>query len=167
MKSLDTRTIELPSTDDVFAPRLAEYWRTLERGPVGKPETTETPNILRGEMATTTHAHLGESVEPSALPASAIQHVAIHSAGLKPRLQAMLAATWLELVTFSGEPYQTRQIEVTHLIHAIQQRRKASISISEKLRISRENMLETTLLAPSGAYLSWLAMDSENGNSQC
>lgn len=163
MKTVDTRTIELSSRDDIFAPRLAEYWRTLEAKPFDEPETTEASTIGRSIRPTTTPTVWSEGVQPCKLPESAIQRVAIHSAGLKPKLQAMLAATWLDFVAFSGEPYQTHQLETTRLIHAIQNRRNASISVSEKLRVPRERMLSTTLLAPSGAYLSWLAMDLEDG----
>ena len=166
MKPPDTRTIDLGSTDDVLAPRLAEYWRTLGTRPVGRCETTESSSVRSGLTPMTTPVVWSEALPACDLPESAIQRVAIHSAGLNPRLRAMLAATWLDFVTFSGEPYQTREIETRYLIHAIQHRRRPSVGVSERLRVPRHKMLATTLLAPSGAYLSWLAMDLDDGCNQ-
>jgi hypothetical protein len=163
MIPIDTRPIDVSLKGDIFAPRLAEYWRTLETCTTALPETTGTSAIRRSMTPTTALMDWTEGFKPCELHESAIQRVAIHSAGLKPRLQALLAATWLDWVVFSGEPNQTRQLETTRLIHSIQHRRKASVSVSEKLRRPRETMLSTSLLAPSGAYLSWLAIDSDDG----
>ena len=159
MNPLDTRAVDLSSSDDVFAPRLAEYWRKLEKTAAKQPETTESSDFGTATRPFTARTDWGETAQQSGLPASAVHRVAFHSVGLKPRLQALLAATWLDFVTFSGGPNQTHQIESTHLIRAIQQRRKASVSVSERLRVPREKALATTLLSPSGAYLSWLDMD--------
>ena len=89
--------------------------------------------------------------------------VANSARGVTPQLQALLAATLINFVAFRPRPAQTRGVETAQLIGTIQQRRRASVTISEGLQIPRERALTASLFSPSGAYLSWLAMDSEDG----
>jgi len=165
MKSHDTRSVDLSSKETVFAPRLAEYWHAQEFPGSDLARTTENRRFYGGGKATTSATVLNGPVELSDPPESGIHRVAIQSNRLRPRLQALLAATWLDFVSSSGEPMQTRQLEATKLVQSIQSYRNVSISVSDRLRGPRERMLSTSMLVPSGAYLTWLAMESEDGSN--
>jgi hypothetical protein len=152
MTTNDTRTIDVDSLEKYFSPSLGEL-------------------IKNGDHPTRSYTVVQSGVEPfnfdidspTSVNRFSSDSVSHSTKGIGPKLKSMLAATLIDFVAFSPRPIQTQGIETAYLIGAIQQRRRASITVSEGLRISRERAMTSSLFTPSGAYLSWLAMDSENG----
>jgi hypothetical protein len=86
------------------------------------------------------------------------------SKGIARRIKSMEPATRTNFTNPSARAAKAQKFETAYLIQAIEECRKAGISVSPQLKISRERALETSLFAPSGAYLTWLEMDSADGN---
>jgi len=154
MTTNDTRTVDMDSLETYFSPPLGE---TLNRRRQIIPQSpaTAAPEAFGLDLDSPTSVSL--------FPANPAPH---WPKGIAPRLKSMLAATLIDFVAFSPRPLQTKGIETAYLIGAIQRRRKATISVSDRLRIPRQRAMASSLFAPSGAYLSWLAMDLADGSDQ-
>lgn len=156
MKPVDTRTIDVESLENIIAPPL--LGTSGERQRLFHPPSIGCDFITGEAFGLTRETPTGDDL---CLPTITTTYPA-H--GIKPRLRALLAATLIDFVPFSPRADRTRGVETAQLINAIQLRRRASVTVSEALRIPREKMLASSLFAPSGAYLTWLAMDTEDGD---
>ncbi|HEU5125095.1 MAG TPA: hypothetical protein VFW05_13650 [Verrucomicrobiae bacterium] len=155
MTANDTRTIDVDSLEKYFSPSLGELLKKEQ------PPNRNLPFVPSGVEPF--NFDLDSPTSVNLFPPVPVPH---STKGIGPKLKSMLAATLIDFVAFSPRPIQTKGIETAYLIGAIQQRRRASVTVSESLRVPRERAMASSLFAPSGAYLSWLAMDSENGNDK-
>jgi hypothetical protein len=148
----DTRTIDVDSLETYFSPSVGEL---IEKGRIPSQSIAVVPSGVESfnfDFDSPTSVNLFQS---NPVPHS--------SKGIGLKLKSVLAATLIDFVAFSPRPARTKGIETAYLIGAIQQRRRVSVTVSEGLRIPRERAMASSLFAPSGAYLRWLAMDSEDG----
>ena len=155
MRASHTRTIDVDALEEYFSPSLDELIKT---GQTPRRMVTPVPSGVEPF-----NFDLDSPTSVNLFPSVPVPH---STKGIGLKLKSILSATLIDFVAFSPRPTQTEGIETAYLIGAIQKRRKATVSVSDRLRVPRERAMASSLFAPSGAYLSWLAMDSENGNDQ-
>jgi hypothetical protein len=81
-----------------------------------------------------------------------------------PQLLTALAATvCLEVAGISAGSAQTGTFDLQPIVAITNRRRRQRIAVSEKLRASFQAAFTSSLFAPSGAYLTWLEMQADDG----
>ncbi len=81
------------------------------------------------------------------------------NAGRVPRaVMHTLAATYIDLATLSLDNRLTAAIDASAIIGPLRVMHLSPVSISPDLRMPRSKVQASSLLAPSGAYLTWVAM---------
>lgn len=155
MKTNDTRTIDVDALETYFSPSLGELIKAGQTH--SRPFTIVPSGVEPFDFG---------SDSPTSVNFFPTEPAPHSTKGIGMKLKCMLAATLIDFVAFSPQPTQTKGVETALLIGAIQRRRKTTISVSDRLRIPRQRAMASSLFAPSGAYLSWLAMDSADGNDR-
>jgi hypothetical protein len=160
MKSPDTRSIDASllqkSLVPGFAATCAEYFEPGAMTPSTKP--TWDMQISEGNFFLA-HSLVSSDFQNSTATSACSKLPRKH--GLKCA-QALLADLYVDFVAFTGNQDRTRGFDPIQLSAGIQQSRRPGITISKKLKVPREQVMAKSLLVPSGAYLSWLAMYGDN-----
>jgi len=68
------------------------------------------------------------------------------------------ASSQLNIARLSSDNLHTGPVDASAIIRTIVEERSSVVSISQSLVMRREQVQDSSLLAPSGAYLTWVEM---------
>jgi len=69
-----------------------------------------------------------------------------------------LACVQIDITRLSSNDLRTAAIDTYAIVNTCREEEAIVVSMSRSLMMSREKVQESSLLAPSGAYLTWMAM---------
>ncbi len=130
--AIDTSTIDVDTLNEAFAPRLAKYLQEDEeclsfpatRGFVGYAPVFPQANLAELYLDS-----------PSAETFnSARNRIAFSRIDEKPRLQYLMAATWISVATSTLGVVQTKKVETDQLIQAVRARLRRNCAAGSEYR---------------------------------